>query len=122
SEMCIRDSPVTRTPWAAVLASMILCMGFVLLEDIAFVANVNNFTVFVTFITINAALMLLRYKKPEISRPFKVPFEIGRFPLLPFLGMILNIFMLIQLTPEVMVIGIVLTAVGILVALATDRS
>ncbi|HSD58974.1 MAG TPA: amino acid permease [Methanotrichaceae archaeon] len=114
--------PVTRTPWIAVLASMILCMGFVLLGDIALVANVNNFTVFVTFITINAALMLLRYRKPEISRPFKVPLAIGQFPLLPFLGVILNIFMLIQLTPEVMVIGIVLTVAGILVALATEHS
>jgi len=66
--------------------------------------------------------MLLRYRKPEISRPFKVPLAIGQFPLLPFLGVILNIFMLIQLTPEVMVIGIVLTVAGILVALATDRS
>jgi APA family basic amino acid/polyamine antiporter len=114
--------PVTRTPWIAILVSMILCMGFVLLGDIAFVANVNNFTVFVTFITINAALIFLRYRKPEISKPFKVPLAIGRFPLLPFLGMVLNIFMLTQLTPEVMAIGIGLTVVGILVALATDRS
>ena len=114
--------PTTRTPWIAILASMILCMGFVLLGDIALVANVNNFTVFVTFITINAALMLLRYRKPEISRPFKVPLAIGRLPLLPFLGIILNAFMLIQLTSEVMIIGIGLTVIGILVALATDRS
>jgi amino acid transporter len=96
-EVLGRVHPVTRTPWIAVLASMILCMGFVLLGDIALVANVNNFTVFVTFITINAALMLLRYRKPEISRPFKVPLAIGyccpsgRDP---------DIFMLIPLTPE----------------------
>jgi APA family basic amino acid/polyamine antiporter len=117
-----RVHPVTRTPWIAILVSMILCMGFVLLGDIAFVANVNNFTVFVTFITINAALIFLRYRKPEISKPFKVPLAIDRFPLLPFLGLILNIFMLAQLTLEVMAIGIVLTAVGILVALAMDYS
>ncbi len=79
-EVLGRVHPVTRTPWMAVLASMILCMGFVLLGDIALVANVNNFTVFVTFITINAALMLLRYRKPEISRPFKVPLAIGKVP------------------------------------------
>jgi APA family basic amino acid/polyamine antiporter len=121
-EVLSRVHPVTRTPWIAILVSMILCMGFVLLGDIAFVANVNNFTVFVTFITINAALIFLRYRKPEISKPFKVPLAIDRFPLLPFLGLILNIFMLAQLTLEVMAIGIVLTAVGILVALAMDYS
>jgi APA family basic amino acid/polyamine antiporter len=117
-----RVHSVTRTPWIAILASMVLCMGFVLLEDIALVANINNFTVFVTFITINLALIFLRYRKPEISRPFKVPLAAGLLPLLPLLGIILNAFMLIQLTPEVIAIGVGLTLLGILVAWTTDRS
>jgi APA family basic amino acid/polyamine antiporter len=116
-----RVHSVTRTPWIAILVSMVLCMGFVLLEDIALVANINNFTVFVTFITINLALIFLRYRKPEISRPFKVPLAAGPLPLLPLLGIILNAFMLIQLTPEVIAIGVGLTVLGILVAWATDR-
>jgi len=114
--------PVTRTPWVAILTCMIFCMGFVLLEDIALVANINNFTVFVTFIAINAALIFLRYKRPEAPRPFKVPLVAGRLPFLPLLGIILNSFMLIQLTPDVIAIGIGLTLIGILVALALDRS
>jgi APA family basic amino acid/polyamine antiporter len=117
-----RVHSVTRTPWIAILVSMVLCMGFVLLEDIALVANINNFTVFVTFITINLALIFLRYRKPEISRPFKVPLAAGPLPLLPLLGIILNAFMLIQLTPEVIAIGVGLTLLGILVAWTTDRS
>lgn len=121
-EVLGRVHSVTRTPWIAILASMFLCMGFVLLEDIALVANINNFTVFVTFITINLALIFLRYRKPEISRPFKVPLAAGPLPLLPLLGIILNAFMLIQLTPEVIAIGVGLTVLGILVAWATDRS
>ncbi len=117
-----RVHPVTRTPWIAVLTSMVLCMAFVLIGDIAFVANVNNFTVFVTFIAINAALIFLRYSKPEIPRPFKVPMAIGRLPMLPLFGMILNAFMLIQLSTEVIAIGIGLTIIGILVAFVTGRS
>lgn len=113
--------PITRTPWVAILACMIFCMGFVLLEDIALVANINNFTVFVTFIAINAALIFLRYKRPEAPRPFRVPLVAGKLPFLPLLGIILNSFMLIQLTPDVIAIGIGLTAIGILVALAIDR-
>ncbi len=117
-----RVHPVTRTPWVAILASMVLCMGFVLLEDIAFVANVNNFTVFVTFIVINVALILLRYRKPEIQRPFKVPLAVGRLPILPLLGVILNAFMLTQLSLEAIAIGIGLTVLGILVAFVINRS
>lgn len=111
-----RVHSVTRTPWIAILASMVLCMAFVLIGDIAFVANVNNFTVFVAFIAINAALIFLRYSKPEVTRPFKVPLVIGRLPVLPLFGMILNAFMLIQLSTEVITIGIGLTVIGILVA------
>ncbi len=113
--------PVTRTPWTAILVSMVFCMGFVLLEDIAFVANINNFTVFVTFIAINAALIFLRYEKPETSRPFKVPLAAGKLPLLPLLGIVLNAFMLTQLTLEVIAIGIGLTLLGVLAALAIER-
>jgi APA family basic amino acid/polyamine antiporter len=117
-----RVHPVTRTPWIAVLASMVLCMMFVLIGDIAFVANVSNFTIFVTFIAINACLILLRYRKPKIQRPFKVPLVVGQLPVLPLLGIILNAFMLIQLSLEVIAIGIGLMALGIFVALATGRS
>jgi len=47
--------PQRRTPWTATLLSMALAMAFVSFQDIAFVANVNNFTIFVTFMVINAA-------------------------------------------------------------------
>lgn len=121
-EILSKVHPVTRTPWAAILASMVLCIGFVFLEDIAFVANVNNFTVFVTFIVINAALILLRYRKPKIQRPFKVPLAVGWLPVLPLLGAILNAFMLTQLSLEAIAIGTGLTVLGILVAFALNRS
>ncbi len=42
--------PKTRTPWVAILVTAALSMGFVLLEDIGYVAGVANFTVFFTFI------------------------------------------------------------------------
>ncbi len=117
-----RVHPATRTPWTAILATMILCLGFVLLEDIALVANVNNFAVFVTFIVINAAIIFLRCKKPDISRPFQVPLAAGRLPLLPLMGLALNLFMLFQLSPEVLAIGAGLTILGGLIALATTCS
>ncbi|MFB3763797.1 MAG: APC family permease [Methanotrichaceae archaeon] len=108
--------PSTRTPWAAIALTMIVSMAFVFLGDIAFVANINNFTIFVTFIIVNAALIVLRYKKPEIHRPFKVPISIGLLPVLPVFGLALNIFMLVQLSLEVLAIGLVLTFIGIIIA------
>jgi APA family basic amino acid/polyamine antiporter len=107
----------TRAPWAAIILVMILAMAFVFLEDIAFVANINNFTVFVTFIVINASLILLRYRKPEITRPFLVPLSIGKLPLLPALAIVFNAFMLLQLSLQVLAIGAGLTILGSAAAL-----
>jgi len=113
--------PKTGTPWAAIILSVVLSMAFVLLEDIAFVANVNNFTVFQTFIVINAALIVLRYKNPEKARPFHVPISLGRMPLLPFLGILVNAFMLLQLSWQVLAIGLGLTLLGVAASFLVER-
>ncbi|MFZ3383967.1 MAG: amino acid permease [Candidatus Methanoperedens sp.] len=101
-----------RTPWAAILMTSVLSMLFIFAGDIAFVANVANFTLFITFFVINAAMIVLRYKEPDVKRPFRVPVTIGKFPLIPFLGMLFNIFMLLQLEANVILVGTALVVVG----------
>lgn len=114
--------PKNHTPWVATFLAMALAMAFVFLEDITFVANVNNFTVFVTFMVINAALVMLRYHKPELPRPFQVPLSWGRLPLLPILGIFFNAFMLVQLSSQAMVIGFGLMILGGLAALINKHN
>lgn len=112
---------IKQSAWVAILLAMGFCMAFVLLGDIAFVANVNNFTVFVTFAVINAALIVLRYRRPDTARPFRVPLSLGKLPLLPVLGIVFNIFMLLQLSLQVLAIGFGLTALGGLAAILRER-
>jgi len=76
------------------------------------VANVANFTLFVTFFVINAALIVLRFKKPHVERPFIVPFTLGKFPVLALLGMLFSIFMLWQLEAKVILVGTALVVAG----------
>jgi len=101
-----------RTPWVAIFLAMALSMVFIFAGDIAFVANVDNFTLFVTFFVINAALILLRYREPQVKRPFRIPFTIGKFPILPLFGILFCIFMLMQLEWKVLFVGMVLVALG----------
>ena len=101
-----------RTPWAAIIMTSVLSLLFIFAGDIAFVANVANFTLFITFFVINAAMILLRYKEPDVKRPFRVPVTIGKFPLISFLGMLFNIFMLLQLEANVILVGTALVVVG----------
>jgi len=52
--------------------------------DIVIVANITVFAVVITFAVINLAVIVLRYTESELKRPFKVPINVGRFPILPF--------------------------------------
>ncbi len=105
-----------RTPWAAIIVTMVVSIAFIFAGDISFVANVDNFTLFVTFFVINAALILLRFKKPGSIRPFRVPLSAGRIPLLPVFGVLFCIFMIAQLELKVIFTGMVLVALGWIVS------
>lgn len=110
-----------RTPWAAILVSMLISILFLFSGDIVFVANVDNFTLFVTFFVINASVIFLRYMKPEMKRPFRVPLTIGRFPVLPLFGILFCIFMLFQLEWKVLLIGTALVVLGWLLSFVDMR-
>src|SRR6266508_1161353 len=43
----------------------------------------SSFLALLAFLAINLALIVIRFRMPELPRPFRVPFAIGRMPLLP---------------------------------------
>jgi APA family basic amino acid/polyamine antiporter len=101
-----------RTPWVAIVITTVTSLLFIFVGDIVFVADVANFTLFVTFLVINAVLIFLRFKEPETKRPFVVPFTIGKLPVLPLFGILFCIFMLAQLKWTVLLVGAGLVVLG----------
>ena len=57
--------PAQRTPWIAIIICGVLSVMLLFAGDIAFIANVTNFTLFITFIVINAAVIVLRLPFPR---------------------------------------------------------
>jgi len=110
-----------KTPWIAVLVVATGALLFLSAGDIGLVANVTNFTLFLTFIVVNLSVIMLRIRDPDRVRPFRVPGTIGVLPILPVCGIVSCLFLLGQLTPEVMAIGAVLTIVGGIAALFAGR-
>ncbi len=104
----------TKTPWVAVLGVMIMSIIFSFLENIVTVANISVFFIAITFAMVNLSVILLRYREPTIERPFKIPINIGRFPLLPLFGVIISAYMMIQFNAYVISIGIGVIAAGAL--------
>ncbi|MDD2472400.1 MAG: amino acid permease, partial [Methanoculleus sp.] len=116
-----RVHSLTRTPWTAIIAVALATMVFLFAGEIDFVANVANFTLFVTFVVINASVILLRYRAPDVERPFRIPGAIGFLPIIPVVGIIACLFLLTQLDRLVLLVGGTLIVLGIGIALAGER-
>lgn len=105
-------SKKTLTPWAAIVAVVLASMVFLFLGDLKTIANLTNFTIFIVFIVVNASVIYFRYNKP-VEEGFKVPLNVGKFPLMPLLGIVTSMFMIVNLTFDVLILGSVLVTLGI---------
>ena len=101
------------TPWPAILVIILSSMIVVFIEDLKTIANLTNFTIFLIFILVNASLIYLRYRNPR-ETSFTVPVNIGRFPVIPTLGIITSCFMIVNINPDVLILGSILVVVGLL--------
>ena len=102
----------TKTPWLAVIVILIISIAFTLIGDVVIVANIAVFAIVITFATVNLAVIVLRYTEPDIERKFKVPLNIGKFPILPLFGVGISIYMAFQFEIEVVLVGIAIIGIG----------
>ena len=102
----------TGTPWIAVIGIFITSVVFAFVGDIVIVANIVVFAVVITFAMVNLAVILLRYVQPDVERPFKVPLNIGKFPILPLFGFAVTVYMAIQFELEIILVGLGIIGAG----------
>lgn len=85
--------PKSQTPrqliWAIGLI-MALFAGFFPINQIANLVNIGTLAAFVGVCT---SVIVLRYTKPHLHRPFKTPFV----PLVPFIGIVLCFYLMVTL-------------------------
>ncbi len=103
----------TKTPWVAVIAMMATSIVFVLSGDIVFVANMGVFAIVIAFAAVNLSVIILRYTEPQLDRPFRIPLNIGKFPILPAFGCITSVYMILQFDIQVLLFGLVMVAIGV---------
>lgn len=105
--------PGMRTPARAIFLSLLVSGGFALTGDLGLVAGATNFAVFVGFAAVNLSLIVLRYTRPDIERPFRVPFSIGRMPIMPVVGLACVAFLTANLETDALLVGFGLFVTGI---------
>ena len=84
-----RVNPTTRTPiiMTAITGSVVALLTFVVPLDV--LLDLVNIGTFSAFIIVCGGVIWLRYKRPELNRPFKTPFV----PFFPICGIVLSVFL-----------------------------
>lgn len=100
------------TPVAAIVVVAIASAVFVFLGDIGHVASVTSMGSLIIFMAVNGALLWLRFSRPGMHRPFKIPLNIGKFPLIAAAGVVISIVMVLQFSIELLLTGAFVVVVG----------
>jgi len=90
-----------KTPWIASIVILAVALVLIPIGKIEIVAGVSSVTTMIIFISVNAALIALRYSDQNRKRPFRVPLHIGKLPILPTLGALLSFVFLFQFNATV---------------------
>jgi APA family basic amino acid/polyamine antiporter len=105
--------PHRRTPVRAIALCMGLATAFALTGELAFAAGASNFAIFVAFGAVCLSLTVLRFRQPDLPRPFRLPLAWGRLPLLPVVGVVLVAVQMANLSPDVLALGAGLFVSGV---------
>lgn len=105
--------PTFRTPYkGTILTGLVISLvaGLVPIETIAKMVNIG--TLF-AFVMVSLAVLIMRYRQPELNRPFKVPY----LPVVATLGIIFNLGMMLSLGWENWLRLFIWLGIGLLVYL-----
>jgi len=109
--------PRFGTPFLAVLASAVVMLVATVIVPIRVVGNLASLFSLLGFILVNVSVIRLRRTKPNLSRPFSIPF----YPIPPLLGIGFNAVLGVFISPRTWLIALGWLVVGALVYLAWQR-
>ena len=113
--------PKRRTPMIAIASTVLVALPFVLIRDLKLVASTTDFAVYLVFLAVNASVVVLRFKKADYPRPFRVPGRLGRLPIIPVLAFITVLVMMYFLELAAVGLGLLLVALGLAVFFVHER-
>ncbi|RLG20894.1 amino acid transporter [Candidatus Micrarchaeota archaeon] len=105
--------PRFRTPWYAILFVSTVSAVFIFAGSIREVAFIGNFSIFVTYIVVNAANIYIRVKMPKIKRGFRAGPSFHRLPVISVLGLLSSVFLLLNLSKDAIIYGSAITLLSL---------
>jgi len=86
-----RVHPTRQTPHYAAAAVGAATLPFLLLGDVGAVAGLANLVLLVVFVLVNAAMLWLRFTRPDAERGFRAPLNAGRLSLTALAGLVCSV-------------------------------
>jgi APA family basic amino acid/polyamine antiporter len=103
--------PRFRTPHKATIVTGILVAIAAALFPLKILADLVNIGTLMAFVIVCAAVMVMRRTNPDLPRPFRTPFV----PVVPILGMAMNLAMMFYLGWENWLRLLVWLAIGLVI-------
>jgi len=94
-----------QAPARGAAVALAVALGFALIGTIETIASATDFAVYVVFIFVNVAVVVLRFRQPATARGFRTPFSIGGVPVTPLLGIVTVVVLMAFLERSALEIG-----------------
>ena len=91
--------PKYGTPYKTTIGTGIAVAFVAGFGTLGIAGQLTNIGTLFAFILVCVGVIVLRYTKPNLERPFRVPLNIGRFPILAALGAVLCTALMFSLDP-----------------------
>jgi APA family basic amino acid/polyamine antiporter len=101
-----------QSPRNSVVVSLCLSSALLFVGDVHELAASTDALIYLMFLMVNVIVIVLRVQRPDEIRPFRIPGDIGRVPVLPILGLFVTLVMASQLEIKSVALAAGLTAIG----------
>ena len=113
--------PIRRTPHVAVLVSGAILVVLAVALPVEVVGSAASVLFLLSFALVNASLILIRLREPELAKRYKMPF----FPWLPIIGIVLNLTLAVyqfSFLPIAWIVSLIWIAAGVVIYAVYSRS
>ena len=111
------------TPFTAIVASAVVMLGSVVLPTKS-AGNMSSLFFLLSFVVVNAVVIRLRRERPDMNRPYEIPY----YPIPPLLGILLNLVLtgvlvvyLVRTDPLALGLSVAWIALGVVTYFLLDR-
>jgi APA family basic amino acid/polyamine antiporter len=113
-----RVHPKFKTPWIATIITGAVAMVIAGLFPIGLLGELVSIGTLLAFVIVSAGILVLRYRSPELPRPFRTPFV----PVVPILAIAICLYMMSALPKDTWLRLLIWMGLGLVIYFVYGRS